>query len=133
MRPSDLLWWVPSGAGSTAMAWKEEWLAALVILIAASSMSLLFWDIRRAGGVAAWTLGVVPAMDAFGEFFDRRSKRLTGRRRHRLRERQRRREIRKSGRDSRKRDGGSPQHGSRREDGGVMSGTDDGSGVAQRS
>lgn len=84
------------------MAWKEEWFAALVILVVASSMSLLFSDIRRAGGMAAWALGVLPAMDALGEFLDRRSKRLAMRRRHRLRERQRRREIRKSGRSHRR-------------------------------
>jgi hypothetical protein len=114
------------------MAWKEEWLAALVILLVASSMSLLFWDIRRAGGVAAWALGVVPVMDAFGEFFDRRSKRLTGRRRHRLRERQRRREIRKSGRDSRNRGDGSQRHETGNEDTRVVSGADGGGAIAKR-
>jgi hypothetical protein len=82
------------------MAWREEWLAALVIVMVASTMSLLFWDIKRAGGVGAWALGVLSVMDAFDEFLDRWSTRRARRRRYRLRERQRRREIRRSGRDS---------------------------------
>lgn len=101
MRPGDLLWWVPSGAGSAVMALKEHWFAALVILVVASAMSLLSWDIRRAGGMGAWALGLIAAMKALDEFFDERSRRLAKRRRYRLHERYRRRELRQKARNSR--------------------------------
>lgn len=92
MRPGDFLLPVSSGAGSAAMLWNQEWFAALVIVI----LSLLFADIRRAGGVGAWALELSEAREAWGEASDQRAKHLSKRRREKLREKQKRREIRRS-------------------------------------
>lgn len=103
MRPSDLFWWIPSGFSSAAMASKEEWFAALAIVMAGSLMSLVVWDVRRADGFAAWMLGVLPAVEAVDKFLDERSKRRAAKRLRRLRARQRRRQVRHDARASRKR------------------------------
>jgi hypothetical protein len=80
------------------MASKEQWFAALVIVMVGSLTSLFVWDIRRAGGFGAWTLGIVPAAEEVARFLDVRSKRRAGKRMHRLRQRQRRRQVKRDGR-----------------------------------
>jgi hypothetical protein len=80
------------------MALKEHWLAALIILMVVSVISLISWDIRRAGGMGAWALGLIPAMEALGRFHDEQSRRRAKRRRYLLRERRRRREIKQGAR-----------------------------------
>jgi hypothetical protein len=75
------------------MAFREHWLAALIILMVVSGVSLLSWDIRRAGGMGAWAQGLIPAMEALDRFRDEQSRRRARRRRYLLYERRRRREI----------------------------------------
>jgi hypothetical protein len=98
MRLGDLVLVVPPGAGTALMAVQDQWLSALVVLGAASIVSLIVWDVRRAGGLGAWAQGLLPAVEGWVAFVDRRSRRRATRRSRRRRERQKRREIKRDGR-----------------------------------
>jgi hypothetical protein len=80
------------------MAVQDRWLPALFILAVASVVSLIVWDVRRAGGLGAWAQGLLPAVEGWVDFVDRRSRRRAVRRSRRRRERQKRRKIKRDGR-----------------------------------
>lgn len=94
----DLLWLVPSGAGTTAMAWRSGWLAALAFLIVASALSWLTWEVRRTRGASKLLKNeMIPALDAFEEWITRSVKRRAGRRKLKVREQQRLRALEAQG------------------------------------
>jgi hypothetical protein len=94
MRPGDLAFLATQGIGTAVLVGNgERWIVLIVLVLAAPLVSLFVWDVRRAGGLSAWTQGWVDVFDGWSLFFERRFKRRSARRKRRIEERQLRRQI----------------------------------------
>lgn len=68
MRWPNFLWWVPSSAGTAAMAWKVGWLAALLFLVVTAGLSWIAWEVRRTKGAGALVKDeLIPTLDAVND------------------------------------------------------------------
>jgi hypothetical protein len=90
-----------SGIGAAALLCDEHVLLGSFVFLAGSVLSLVLWDVRRAGGLAAWAEGLLRPADRWHKLADRRKRRRDARRTAHLRERETRRHIRRRSRQSR--------------------------------
>ncbi len=94
MRISDALPVVGPGVGAAALVYQEHWVLASLVLVLGTIVSLIVWDVRRAGGLAAWAEELILAAGDWDEFVDQRKERRDVRRTQHLRERDKRRQLR---------------------------------------
>ena len=93
--PVRLVNWTPTDyacLGAAALIEEERWILAFLGLLG-TIVALLIWDVRRAGGLAAWITALVPAAVEWDKFMDSRKARRDLRRTRHLRERRKRRRI----------------------------------------
>jgi len=87
---------VGPGVGAVALIYEQHWVLASLVFVLGTTMSLIAWDVRRAGGLAAWAGELILAAGDWDEFVDQRKARRDARRTQHLRERGKRRQIRQS-------------------------------------
>jgi hypothetical protein len=103
MRINDGLATVGSGTGVAALALQNHWILASFVLVLGTAVSLVVWDVRRAGGLGAWAQELLLAVGDWHEFLTRRKRRRDLWRTQHLRERNKRRRMRRGRRKRNKR------------------------------
>jgi predicted Rdx family selenoprotein len=104
MRLTDGLRHLGGLIGAVALIYEEHLILGGLFFVAASLLSLLVWDVRRAGGFGAWSRDSLSSIRVAHDLLELIRKRRAGRRTRRLLDREEQLEIQM--RISEKRDGG---------------------------